>query len=166
VIFSSPNSERQSKRNSGSTISHVADQPPRVASSPNSRKRIHLSHPSATIHSKRLKVAHISQSPVCTAPNLTAHNLSKIENHCDDDGPSFEDESRSRAIQTAGEELGFNFRLECYMPPAISIKLWCEAQDTWFEERPILKTLRDLADMDLIAKSFVVPRTAVTGRAC
>jgi hypothetical protein len=97
---------------------------------------------------------------------LTTHNLSKLNQPCFDDGPSFENESRSRAVQTAGEQLGFILRLECYMPPAKSVKRWCEERDTWFEERPIFKTSQDLADMDLIAKSFVVPLAAVAGVAC
>jgi hypothetical protein len=69
-------------------------------------------------------------------------------------------------MQTAGEKLGFCLRLEPYMPPAKSVRHWCEERDTWFEERPIFKTSQDLAEMDLIAKAFVVLPAAVTRVAC
>jgi hypothetical protein len=89
-------------------------------------------------------------------PRKPYQDLSKVDRDHDADADSYESEKRSRALQLAGEQLGFNLRLECYEPSTTDIRDWCEAQYTLFEDRPIFKDVQDIAAMDMIAQCFEV----------
>jgi hypothetical protein len=122
---------------------------------PVTSSRLH-GHPSSDHQFQR--VSPRPQEPPRDTWNLTKHNLSKIDKQHNEHTDSYESEKRSRALQLAGEQLGFNLRLECYAPAATNVNDWRRTQYTvgLFEERPIFKDPKDVNAMNSIAQSFDV----------
>ena len=74
-----------------------------------------------------------------------------MDDSYDDNTASFNNEVKTRAIQEAGKQLGFDLKLDRYEQAATSFKDWVESQDTLFPERHIFRDSRDIEDVNSIA---------------
>jgi hypothetical protein len=81
-------------------------------------------------------------------------NLVHVATMQDVTSAMFDGDTRSRALQEAGKQLGFHLRLECYEQSTAIIGDWAQSLEFLFGERPIFKDHDDIVAMRKIAESF------------
>jgi hypothetical protein len=113
-------------------------------------------NPAADHQSQRVSHEPRRPSQAQDLSKLTTHNLSEMDKQSDENADLYESEKKSRALQLAGEQLGFKLKLECYSSATTNVEDWCKMQHTLFEERPIFKDPQDITIMNVIAKGFDV----------
>lgn len=116
--------------------------------------------------SKRQKSSHcpldIAKSP-STLTRRALHQLSEMQ---DEGAALFDAEIRTRAIQEAGQQLGFNLKLDCYEQAASTFAEWLQSRHTLFAERPIFKEKDDTRAVLTIAQASSVRESMASDRLC
>lgn len=108
-----------------------------------------------------LPALHQSKTAVATSKEkyekLNERNIAHHNRHYNDLDASFDLAVRSRAIQEAGRQMGFNMRLECYEGEEQTLKAWVDSQienNISLKEKILFKDSQDLRSMAYIAESF------------
>jgi hypothetical protein len=97
---------------------------------------------------------------------LTWRALHQLGEMQDDGAAVFDAEIRTRAIQEAGEQLGFTLKLDCYEQAKSTLAEWLQSRHILFAERPIFKERDDIRAVLTIAQALSVRESMASNRTC
>jgi hypothetical protein len=116
--------------------------------------------------SQRHKTSHSPLDNAMSPSTLTRRALHQLSEIQDDDAAVFDAEIRTRAIQEAGQQLGFTLKLDCYEQAASTFAEWLQSRHILFAERPIFKEKDDIRAVLTIAQALSVRESMASNRPC